>query len=122
VATGADRADQPGSPVGGERPRSPTPSSSPRDSEGKPRPGAGRYRGVPPVVIVDAEGLPRMAPFLMDDRGPDRLVQTAHGQVPTRHPDRYASRAGSGGEGGRSKYVRLDDAPAVSRLQRDRQL
>jgi len=80
--------------VGGERPRSPTPSSSPRDSEGKPRPGAGRYRGVPPVVIVDAEGLPRMAPFLMDDADLTDCIRLHTVKFPRDTLNRYRLKGG----------------------------
>jgi hypothetical protein len=98
-------------------------SRSPRDSEGQPRPGFGRYRGFPPVVIVDGAGFPRLAPFLMDDADLIDLFRLHQTRFPRATLNRYRRMGGLRGvRVGRRKYVRLDDALRFLDRQRDRQV
>jgi hypothetical protein len=72
------------------------------------------------VVIVDAEGVPRMAPFLMDDADLIDLFRLHRTRFPRAALRRYRLRGGLRRvRVGRGKYVRLDDALRFLDSQRD---
>jgi hypothetical protein len=75
------------------------------------------------VVIVDAAGVPRMAPFLMDDDDLIDLFRLHAMRFPRATLRRYRNMGGLRRvRVGRRKYVRLDDALRFLDRQRDRQL
>lgn len=99
-------------------------TSDPRETSGEKNGGLpDRYSGFPPVVLADAAGIPRMAPFLLSDSDLIDLFRLHRTRFPAATLARYRRMGGLPRvRVGRSKYTRLDDALRFLDAQQGRDL